>query len=289
MKSLGDVVRERLSDGPLLPTLKSSNAAYAKVRQDIGFKPVKGLWLTEPSASIKFSNTQVPTWGWSGLPNTAAWQLVKEVGIQSKYNLRGCNTCGNNSPQCTTLCLNWSGKGRLPSTQLGRLARTLMWTHYTLEAATLTITAISNISKRFDYFAFRPNVLTDVRWEVAWPQLFEMFPTVQFYDYTKHWDRTQAPFANYHLTFSADERRSIEEIRHKVLADGHNVAVVVDSAPKAPKPTAWAGMPVINGDDPIQGDARYLDPKGHVVLLSAKGRAREAKYRKSKFVWPIDL
>jgi hypothetical protein len=287
VSTLDTVLWERLSDEPLLPSLRSSNAAYAKVRSEIGFKPVKGLWFTKPSASAKFSKTQVPTWGWSGLPNTSAARLAREIDLS--YNLRGCNTCGNNSPQCTVLCLNWSGKGRLPSTQLGRLARTLMWTHYTLEAATLTLNALSNISKRFDYFAFRPNVLTDIRWEFAWPQVFDMFPNVQFYDYTKHWDRERKPFDNYYITFSADETRSLEDIKHKVLEDLHNVAVVVDSHPKAPKPNTWAGMPVVNGDDPIQGDARYLDPSGHVVLLSAKGRAREKRYAQSKFVWPIDL
>ena len=289
MNSIDAMLWGRLYDEPPLPSLRSSNAAYAKVRQELGFLPRKGCWFTEPSASVKFSNTTVPTWGWSGLPNTVAWQMVRELGLDASYNLRGCNTCGSNSPECTRLCLNWAGKGRLASTQLGRLARTLLWTHYTLEAATLTINAISNIAKRFDYFAFRPNVLTDIRWENCWPQLFEMFPNVQFYDYTKHWDREPNPFPNYSLTFSASELHTIDEIRHKVLEDFHNVAVVVDSYAKAPKPRTWAGMPVINGDDPIQGDARYLDPKGHVVLLSAKGRAREKKYAMSKFVRPVDL
>jgi hypothetical protein len=283
------LVRERLSNGPLLPSLRSSNEAYAKVRHDIGFKRVKGNWFTEPSASLKFSNTTVPTWGWSGLPNTSAWQLVRELDLQSIYNLRGCNTCGNNSPQCTALCLNWSGKGRIPTTQRGRLARTLMWTHHTIEAANLTVDALNKITNKLQYFAFRPNVLTDIRWEECWPNLFDMFPNVQFYDYTKHWDRPKYPFDNYYLTYSADERRSIDEIRHKVLEDLCNVAVVVNSKPNDPKPKTWAGMPVVNGDDKERGDARFLDPEGHIILLSAKGRAKEKKYAASKFVWPIDL
>jgi hypothetical protein len=290
MSDIEQLLRGRLNDGPpLLRSLKQSNAAYAMVRQHCGFKPVKGIWLTEPSASVKFSNTSVPTWGWSGLPNTSAWKAVIELGIDDLYNLRGCNTCGNNSPQCTVLCLNWSGKGRLPNVQKARLARTLMWTHYTQEAATLTVRAIGNIRRRFEYFAFRPNVLTDIKWETTWPWLFEWFSDVNFYDYTKHWDRPQRPFPNYYLTYSADETRTIDEIRHKVLNDLHNVAVVVDSHPKAPKPSTWAGMPVINGDDKDRGDSRFLDETGHVILLSAKGRARENKYKQSKFVWPTNL
>ena len=36
-------------------------------------------------------------------------------------------------------------------------------------------------------------------------------------------------------------------------------------------PTHWNGFPVINGDE---NDLRFLDPKGVVVGLKAKGKAK---------------
>ena len=36
-------------------------------------------------------------------------------------------------------------------------------------------------------------------------------------------------------------------------------------------PTHWQGFPVINGDE---NDLRFLDPKGVVVGLTAKGKAK---------------
>ena len=39
-----------------------------------------------------------------------------------------------------------------------------------------------------------------------------------------------------------------------------------------PMPEAYLGRPVFNGDD---SDLRFLDPKGVIVGLYAKGRARK--------------
>jgi hypothetical protein len=37
-------------------------------------------------------------------------------------------------------------------------------------------------------------------------------------------------------------------------------------------PEAWKGFPVVSGDE---SDLRFLDPKGHVVGLIAKGKAKQ--------------
>jgi hypothetical protein len=100
--------------------------------------------------------------------------------------------------------------------------------------------------------------------------MFELFPEVQFYDYTKSVTRAllhatgQMP-ANYHVTFSRSEVNA-EDVK-SVLRAGGNVAVVF--AKKLP--ADWNGATVVNGD---QDDLRFLDPRGVVVGLKAKGRAR---------------
>ena len=94
------------------------------------------------------------------------------------------------------------------------------------------------------------------------------YPEVQFYDYTKipkPWLRVTD---NYHLTFSfsgTNERDCIAALEH-----GVNVAVVFHGA----LPDTWQGYKVVDGD---KNDLRFLDPKGVVVGLKAKGAARKAE------------
>lgn len=266
----------RLNPEPPLPSLKQANALYADVRAALGMSRTAGTWFTDPTSNLKFSNTPVlPTWGWSALPNTLSGLSI--------------NMCGNNSPACTASCLNTAGHGPIYTVQRGRLARTLMMIHHPEASATLFKHHLQRIVRRTPQIAFRPNVLTDIIWEKVWPELFDQFPSVRFYDYTKHWDRPVNPAKNYYLTFSASEFHTLDEIRHKVLELRHNVAVVVDYPLDHHKPKRWAGMPTIDGDSKYTGDARYNDRKGRVVLLSAKGKAKRAAYRRAGFVRPIDM
>tara|TARA_R100000687_G_C6342194_1_gene114783 strand:+ start:32 stop:553 length:522 start_codon:yes stop_codon:yes gene_type:complete len=96
--------------------------------------------------------------------------------------------------------------------------------------------------------------------------VFQMFPAVTFYDYTKIPRRRNLP-DNYHLTFSLSEDNEI--LAKAELADGVNVAVVFNSENY---PSRFMGFPVIDGSE---SDLRYLDPIGCVVALCAKGRAKQ--------------
>lgn len=112
--------------------------------------------------------------------------------------------------------------------------------------------------------AVRLNGTSDIPWERVRTEegqtLFEIFPDLQFYDYTKRPDRNSIP-ENYHLTFSLSEDN--EEYARET---DHNVAVVFKEVPDE----FW-GRPVYNGDDT---DLRFLDPPGHIIGLVAKGKAK---------------
>jgi hypothetical protein len=118
--------------------------------------------------------------------------------------------------------------------------------------------------------AVRLNGTSDLRWEWLHPELFDDFPQLQFFDYTKiqvrmlHFLQHRLP-TNYHLTFSADasNRRHANDL----LQRGGTVAAVF--WPELPK--TWWNFPVIDGD---LHDARFLDPQGVIVGLRAKGLAR---------------
>jgi hypothetical protein len=94
--------------------------------------------------------------------------------------------------------------------------------------------------------------------------LFEMFPDVQFYDYTKLIVNSETIPSNYHLTFSKSE--SNDRDVSAAIRNGLNVAVVFDKLPKT-----YLGRPVVSGDE---SDIRINDPKNVIVGLLAKGPAK---------------
>jgi hypothetical protein len=119
--------------------------------------------------------------------------------------------------------------------------------------------------------------------ELLGENIMELFPDVQFYDYTKRANRKDLP-ANYHLTFSLAEDNDAEAL--EALGNGMNVAMVVTALPEFASltsddklvPCYWldgSNKPtwrVIDGDD---SDLRFKDPKGVIVGLKAKGDARK--------------
>ncbi len=100
----------------------------------------------------------------------------------------------------------------------------------------------------------------------------EAFSNIQYYDYSKCLGRkTALATPNYHLTFSLAENNDNDA--RLALKQGYNLAVVFNLKKKDAKPTEWSGYPVVDGDD---SDVRFFDPKGgHIVALTAKGRARK--------------
>jgi hypothetical protein len=125
--------------------------------------------------------------------------------------------------------------------------------------------------------AIRLNGTSDIRWEHEFPELFRMFPDVQFYDYTADYHRLAMDHelpANYHLTYSRKETSRSEQVAVELLASGRcNVAVVF----RGRLPKYWNGFPVVDG---TTDDLRFLDPLpacnggGNVVGLTALGPAR---------------
>jgi hypothetical protein len=90
--------------------------------------------------------------------------------------------------------------------------------------------------------------------------IFELFPTVQFYDYTKVLGRKVKHLTNYHLTFSKADGNDSDVA--EALFQGMSVVAVYDAIP--------AGVPSAD-----ETDLRFLDPKGVMLGLKAKGRAKK--------------
>ena len=102
----------------------------------------------------------------------------------------------------------------------------------------------------------------------------QIFPAIQFVEYTKNPTRLGKAPGNLDLTLSYSVENSADCV--KALLSGHNVAVIFAGG----LPKSFAGFPVIDGD---KHDLRHLDEKGgRIVGLSPKGR--RAKLDTSGFI-----
>jgi hypothetical protein len=200
----------------------------------------------------------------------AGYGYLTGIVYLAPYNLSGVNLCPKASDGCAQACLYTAGRGAFKSIQRSRLAKT----RYFLDdragfIAQLKI-EIKAAKRRADRLglklAIRLNGTSDIVWERL-TDIFESFPDVQFYDYTKIAKRflLKRP-ANYDLTFSLSEDN--ERDAASVLRLGGRVAVVFRDKKY---PAQFLGASVVDGD---AHDLRFLDPSGSIVALYAKGKAR---------------
>ena len=127
---------------------------------------------------------------------------------------------------CALTCLNYTGRGSLPTTMFARLARTIVFQlarEWSLETIARQLTNAQKTADRLEQtLFFRGNMLTDYPWE--WTGLVDNFTRVHWYDYTKNPNRAGRLRPNYWVTFSRGS--SNDSAVAKVLARGCNVAMV---------------------------------------------------------------
>jgi len=216
-------------------------------------------------------------------------------GLKSGYNtyilhlapadLSGYNTCPKATAGCKSACLNTAGRGGMfkkgettNAIQKARIRKTKMFYEQRQDfmlALKKDIELAIKQSKRLGLIpVIRLNGTSDLSWEkydmIPGQNVFECFPDIQFYDYTKILGRKVKGIANYNLTFSAADGNDADVYR--AIAEGYNIATVFGLKKTEPMPETYLGRTVFNGDD---SDLRFLDPKGVVVGLYAKGKAKK--------------
>jgi hypothetical protein len=111
--------------------------------------------------------------------------------------------------------------------------------------------------------------------------ILDMYPDVQFYDYTKVPTRLELPkkYPNYDVTFSFDGYNW--DTCLKALANRINIAVVFESKKV---PTTFKAFSVI---DMTKSDLRYRDNKGNIGYVGYLEYHRTANdYKTGKYVSP---
>lgn len=121
----------------------------------------------------------------------------------------GANVCPMaEQAGCIAGCLNTAGRGAYNNVQLARIKKT---TRYHTDRAAFMRDLVTDLEKFVRYCekkgvkpAVRLNGTSDIQWEVAHPaqrhvngqffaSIFDAFPEVEFYDYTKVYKRAYRP------------------------------------------------------------------------------------------------
>jgi hypothetical protein len=219
-------------------------------------------------------------------PPTAQAKMTKSAksGVYLPYilhlapaDLSGYNTCPKATAGCKAACLNTAGMGVFNNVQKARIQKTKYFFEQRREFYAQLIKEVASAERKANklgkQLTMRLNGTSDLQWEAYKMQdgktIFELFPNVIFYDYTKIEKRQPKPFSNYSLTFSAADGNDNDVA--VALQKGMNVAVVFrgDTLPQE-----WQDKTVIDGDT---DDLRFLDPQNVVVGLRAKGKAKKDK------------
>jgi hypothetical protein len=212
-------------------------------------------------------------------------KIDKSNKVSEKYwscimHLRPINTkiCPyQDIAKCKEACLNTAGLGGVyPSIQKARQKKTELFLNdrdQFMQVLIKDIHTFLRACKRKDKLpAIRLNGTSDIQWEkidIEGQNIFEMFPQIQFYDYTKIPTRKVDNIPNYHLTWSYSEAN--EKYAKMFDKVPNNKAVVFKNKIL---PTMFKGLKVIDGDT---HDMRFLDKPNSVVGLKAKGKARQDK------------
>lgn len=190
-------------------------------------------------------------------------------------DMSGYDTCEHASPQCKKMCLISAGRGAFSNVQRARINRTKL---YFEDQPAFLKQLYEEITYFTDYCDengmksyVRLNGTSDLNFvdlEIKDEKdIFQLFPDVQFYDYTKDFERV-AKHSNYYLLYSRSETTTTDVVKG-LVEEGKNVAVVFDEVPEL-----WQGMEVVSGDET---DLRPIDKQGVIVGLKAKGMAKKNK------------
>lgn len=239
-------------------------------------------------ARAKIENAMRPdgTFNWAMLPSLVTVNpKLEKTDASDKYMTAGFqlapswasgyNTCPGATKGCANVCLFGAGHGQRHMIHDGthhvwiaRITRTILFYEHRDAFKQRAIRELQSFRRKAGRAgvktALRPNVLSDIDWQVLAPWLFEQ-GIDRVYDYTKVTKRVKTARPDYHLTVSRMET-TIDADIHETI-QWANVAVVFDTRKGQPLPSHYLGHPVFDGDIT---DNRFNDPTGHIIGLREK-------------------
>ena len=246
---------------------------YAKTIKEVG---VSYLGAVAQSAKLRHS----------------LYHKVSTYGIYlASADLSGFNVCPN-SEYCKDNCLNGSGHNmvnRLSKKGTIDRSRTIKTRLLFANKEVFMRIMIHEIEKERKkaenngtFFSIRLNCTSDINpiaFTLNGKNILEIFPDIQFYDYTKAINRIALAkkYSNYDITWSIDGSEKNREIGLELLKNGGRVAVVYG---ENDMPKTWYGYECCNGDET---DYR---PSDIAPVCALKFKKTANNYVNGKFTLP---
>jgi hypothetical protein len=204
--------------------------------------------------------------------------------------MSGYEVCPMRSDECTLLCLNESGRNKMDTKvntiNNSRIKKTKLFFEEREFLVRWIIDEIKSAKAKAENlgysFSVRLNNTSDITPESFYindngtkKNLLEIFPDVQFYDYTKVSKRLELvkKYKNYDITFSYSGTNMTECL--SMLSNNVRVAMVFNKVPEN-----YMNFKVVDGD---KYDMRYRDEKNVIIGLKFK-RVRNKLDQNYKFV-----
>ena len=188
------------------------------------------------------------------------------------------NESNKNKSNCSLVCVAKNGNGSYPNVIKSRIDKTKRFfedrQNFLNELTVEIHKAIDKSNNNNLIPTFRLNAYSDVRWEnitvdnFGGNTIFELFPDVQFYDYTKLPNRI-TPF-NYSLTYS---HWGNWETTEQAIDQGQNVAMVFDVKKADKLPKMFKGRTVVDGD---KTDLRTPQNDGLNTIVGLRAKMSKA-------------
>jgi hypothetical protein len=251
----------------MIMSCSKTNAQYTDNNIFTGYKSDNLLSISADAKTSKGEKMGFLT----GILYLAPYKTIPLFNTCSMAELAGCNIA----------CLYLAGRGAYSSVQKARINKT-NWFYKDRESFINQLiknikTLINKAYKQNLIPLIRLNGTSDIKWEnigfiyngKEYNNIMELFPNIQFYDYTKIINRDNLP-ANYDLTFSYSGKPEFIKYVNMAINKGMRIAVVFKDKYKLPD--EYMGLSVVNGDN---SDIRHLDNQGVIVALCAKGKAKK--------------
>ena len=206
----------------------------------------------------------------------------------------GYNTCPGSTEECRTACLTESGHNRIDvkknAINKARIAKTKLFFEHREFFMSWLVVEITKAKIEADTkgykFSVRINGTSDislVSFRIGGKNILEIFPLIQFYDYTKVANRFKLleKYPNYDLTYSFSGYNMLQSME-LLQSDKGRVAMVFEGKQL---PKSFMGIEVIDGDE---YDMRYYDDKNVIVGLKFKFVRTKIDTANNKFIIPMD-
>jgi len=188
-----------------------------------------------------------------------------------------------NKSNCSAVCVGSNGKAQqFPDIMKARIRKTKRFfedrDNFMTELVVEISKAIIKSNNKNITPTFRLNAYSDIKWESVKVNkfgnntIFELFPDIQFYDYTKIPDRI-TPF-NYALTYSHWGKWGAT---NNAMKQGQNVAMVFDAKKTEELPKTFNGRSVVDGD---KTDLRTPQNDGLNAIVGLRAKMSRANINK---------